>query len=61
MANPTVPLTIHLTIREKSYSPEEKYQYIQSCVEKCLAMKSKDVSIDGRNNCLQRQCRIYQR
>ena len=54
---------VHLTVKEKSYSPEEKYLYIQSCVDKCLAMRSKDPAMFGRDrdSCIQQQCRIYQR
>jgi hypothetical protein len=57
------PEQVHLTVNEHGYSPEEEYQYIQQCVEKCLQTRpeSKSNRLDnGRDNCIQIHCRIYE-
>ena len=57
------PEQVHLTVNEHGYSPEEEYQYIQQCVEKCMQTRteSKSNRLDnGRDNCIQLHCRIYE-
>lgn len=64
-ATTLAPLAVHLDVHETSYSSEEKYKYINECVRKCMANHppaSKPSMLDtGRDNCIQLQCRIYQR
>ncbi|UJR26866.1 hypothetical protein I4U23_008177 [Adineta vaga] len=62
------PEILHLTVHENSYTAEEEYKYINDCVQKCMEnhsqqqQQSKSKAFDtGRDNCIQLQCRIYQR
>ena len=64
---PTATLTpekIHLNIHENSYSAEDIYKSINECVEKCMLNlqqhSKKNTFDDGRDNCIQTQCRFYQ-
>jgi hypothetical protein len=56
---------VHLNIHENGYSADEKYKYINECVQKCMqnrGQQSKTSVLDnGRDNCIQTQCRIYER
>lgn len=51
---------IHWTVREQSYSPEDKYHYIEDCVKKCLTIQN-GRNFPDRNNCIQLQCRLTSR
>ncbi|CAF2437885.1 unnamed protein product [Rotaria sp. Silwood2] len=60
------PETIHLTMHETSYSTEEKIKYINGCIKKCMETrqqrrKKRDLFDNGRDTCIQTQCRIYER
>jgi hypothetical protein len=59
------PEKIHLTIHENSYSAEDKYKYINGCVQKCMQNQQpqpkKNIFNDGRDDCIRTQCRISQR
>ncbi|CAF1000340.1 unnamed protein product [Adineta steineri] len=64
----TVSEVIHLNIHENSYSAEDKYKLINECVQKCMENNPKqlqqgkaNVFSTGRDNCIQLQCRFYQR
>ena len=59
LSTTSAPAMLHLNIHERSYSAQEKYQYIQDCVEKCLQMKSNRLG-SGRDTCIQTQCRFTQ-
>jgi hypothetical protein len=54
------PERVHLNINEHGYSAEDEYKYINECVEKCLQQSNKKSFGDGRDNCIQTQCRVYQ-
>ena len=66
-ATTLAPEKIHITIHENSYTAEDEYKYINECVQKCMEnrpqkQQSKSNAFDaGRDNCIQIQCRIYQR
>ena len=63
LSSTLTPEQVHLTVNEHGYSPEEEYQYIQQCVEKCMQTRteSKSNRLDnGRDNCIQLHCRIYE-
>ncbi|CAF1044450.1 unnamed protein product [Rotaria sp. Silwood1] len=60
------PETIHLTVHETSYSTEEKIKYINGCIKQCMETrqqrrKKRDLFDNGRDTCIQTQCRIYER
>ncbi|CAF1183711.1 unnamed protein product [Rotaria sordida] len=60
------PETIHLTMHENSYSTEEKIKYIMECINKCMENRQQqpkkgNIIDNGRDTCIQRQCRIYER
>ena len=57
---------VHLDIHENGYSADDKYKYINECVQKCMqnsqpTQKKKNIFDNGRDNCIQTQCRIYRR
>lgn len=58
--------TVHLTVHENSYTMEEKVEYINGCVKKCLEtrkdrLKKRSLVDFGRDTCIQTECRIYER
>jgi len=59
------PEKIHLNINENSYSAEDKYKYINECVQKCMENRPQQPKTNsfanGRDNCIQTQCRFYQK
>ena len=60
MALPTTTASshrIHWSMKETSYSAQDKYHYIQECVKQCMTMKM-GPSFSGRDNCLQSHCRL---
>ena len=58
------PERIHLKIHEISYSSEDIHKYINQCVRQCIEnrqVKSERKIFDnGRDNCIQLQCRVYE-
>ena len=65
--SPAIPASgkVHLNIHENGYSADDKYKYINECVQKCMQnhgeQSKKSVFDNGRDNCIQTQCRIYER